>query len=673
VVLGHLLYKYRPAMLAPFFVAGYGLLGFGLTLMVGEPALLLTGLAILIGVSFTASIAAVMGLHPAWSEFIVWVMPPEIRPYAFRHIHNSFLLLTAWLLAIWLRLMLDFANFPLPRQGIVLVLMSSLWIIGGRIIQRVPRLVGWYVYSAGWFMWIMGLLQVFFAPTEAIVAVIIGLALSGEALHRSRDVHWMPVFITQLIFASLQMAWIFGLSAPHMVLALSGLLAFIGMLSETRYPQTGRWIAVTGGLIAVSMGLLVRDIPATLILGLLACAGLFIYRYWYWLLPIYVGVLWLGISLGINIPWQFGFVLAIIQWGLGSYLLGERRGFRTLHDIFWREDWSTPFLWGGCLTLVFTFWGSIQQGQPIVNMAGMFFALGIVGIFPTIWWQVPRLPYISVMSFCAAILLKAMQLDGKSNVEVGNYLGLWTVIIASVALFGTAFGLYAVGTCRPFPTLRWLVWWVRPVLKISPILAFAAFMIGIMSLLFEPPPLWFALNTAILAGMMFGRFLKFHRLLNCFVGLVLLWMSWAVLLGMIGATSIYWHTIPLGIVMLLLAKQSDVLNRNGFEVYGILVLLFGSINDLTERGITFSSLVMLAGIVFGLLLYGYIAGRRIPFGVGVTLMLGGSAFQLYRLNPWLLPLMVGGVLIGGVLLLEVRRQWVEGWLLGWTNRLRTWH
>jgi hypothetical protein len=41
-------------------------------------------------------------------------------------------------------------------------------------------------------------------------------------------------------------------------------------------------------------------------------------------------------------------------------------------------------------------------------------------------------------------------------------------------------------------------------------------------------------------------------------------------------------------------------------------------------------------------------------------------------NPWLLPLVVGVGLIGGVLLLETRRSWVEDRLSSWTHLLRQW-
>jgi hypothetical protein len=201
LLVGHLLFRQRPVILAPFFIVGYALLGFGLTLTLADPMLLVVSLGVVVIASFATSIAVFAGAHPAWDALVTRLVSPVERPYAHRHIRQVFVFLTAWLGAIWLYLMLGVARFPAPQQGIVLVLLSSVWIILGRILPRLPNMTGWPVYAAGWFMWLIGLLQVFFSPAEAMITAIFGLALSAEALHRSKALHWMPVFILQILFS----------------------------------------------------------------------------------------------------------------------------------------------------------------------------------------------------------------------------------------------------------------------------------------------------------------------------------------------------------------------------------------------------------------------------------------------------------------------------------------
>ena len=150
-------------------------------------------LGIVVLVSIATGVAVMFGYHPVWDLFIETLIPPEQHPLAFRNVHNLFLLLSAWLAAVWLQLMLGYTDLPLSRQGVFLVVLACIWFLLGRELSRLPGVVGWHVISAGWLLWLIGLLQVFFSPAEATVTVILGLVISGEFLYRSRAVYWIPV------------------------------------------------------------------------------------------------------------------------------------------------------------------------------------------------------------------------------------------------------------------------------------------------------------------------------------------------------------------------------------------------------------------------------------------------------------------------------------------------
>jgi CHASE2 domain-containing sensor protein len=79
--------------------------------------------------------------------------------------------------------------------------------------------------------------------------------------------------------------------------------------------------------------------------------------------------------------------------------------------------------------------------------------------------------------------------------------------------------------------------------------------------------------------------------------------------------------------------------------------------------------VMLLG---GLMAYGYRAGRTVPFVTTFLLICVGVVGVIVRVNVWLLPLVAGILLIGGVLLLETNRHWVEKHLANWGHLLREW-
>src|SRR6185295_12405249 len=105
LMLGHSLYRYRPAILAPFFIVGYMLVGFGFTMAAATELLLPITLGLVILACVMSSIAVIADYHPIWSLFVAWVLPRHRLPYAYKHFNHLFLFLSAWLSAIWLYFM----------------------------------------------------------------------------------------------------------------------------------------------------------------------------------------------------------------------------------------------------------------------------------------------------------------------------------------------------------------------------------------------------------------------------------------------------------------------------------------------------------------------------------------------------------------------------------------
>jgi hypothetical protein len=71
----------------------------------------------------------------------------------------------------------------------------------------------------------------------------------------------------------------------------------------------------------------------------------------------------------------------------------------------------------------------------------------------------------------------------------------------------------------------------------------------------------------------------------------------------------------------------------------------------------------------GLAAYGYRQRRPIPFVSVLLIVTGGLIVLVFRINPWLIPLAAGLLLLGGAVLLEVQQEQVRRWLVSWSERL----
>lgn len=677
LVLGHTLHRMRPALQAPFFVAGYGMLGVGVAAMLGNPGLLIAGLTVIILVCFVTSVTVFLGGHPAWDVLVAWLVSPEDRPYAHAHVRHIFMFLTAWLLAIWLQIMLGLTAFSTAQQGIVVVGLASAWIVGGRLLGRLPDVAGWPVYAAGWFLWLIGLVQVFFYPSEAIITAIIGLALSAEAICRSRVYQWMPVFILQILFSVLQIAYTLVLPAHGLLMAVAVGLGIVGMWADRPRKQpgahrAGQITALMGAGFAGLIWLLHMNPITTWGLVALALAALIVYRRWEFLLALLCTLIGEIALLDLIGHWRVLVKLGALQLVIGSVLVAvlRPRGYRTLRSVLVdTQDWASPFLWLGALTGAAGLLVSMQTAEYCavgIAWAGLAIITGIL----VSWLHVVRGPYLVVGLGGGVLLTMTRVITTLPFDAMHNAIARFGAGLALLAFLTQLPALSAVQRAVPFRHARWFAWWVRPLVRTSVFLWGVGCLVLLQAYTFYTPDMgWLMIAVVWLgatSGAVYGRTGRVHWLL---LALGFAWITWAGVLHMLGLSGAQWHTIPLGIVLLASAVWIERLDWSFTEIAGVGVMLLGGARDIVAAGtmLSFAMPVMILQLA-GLLLYGYIQRRIVPFGSVIVLALGGAVIGLLWINPWFVPLAGGVMLLTGALILEVQREWVVGQITFWRAR-----
>lgn len=670
LVIAHANPRYRPTLLLPFFIVGYVLLGFGFTLT--SDLLLPLSLGLIVLVSLLTSVLVMFDLHPVWSWLVARVMPPATRPFGYKNAHNIPLLLAAWLLVIWLQIMLGYTNLTLPQQGLALVLLSGLWFLLGRLLPHLPGVAGWTVYSAGWFMWLIGLLQVFFSPTQAVIAAIFGLLFSGEAIYRTRLSHWIPLFVLQGLFSVLQLTHLLALPAHTLLTMLAVFVGMAGLYLEGRNRQAGRITAMTGTLVALALWLWQPDVNTTLSLLVLTATALLRYRHWGWLLPLHGAGLVLLIQIIGPAQWWLVTALGFAELLIGGGLyraLRPRRHRKLARVLFADFDWATPFLWWSGLLLLS---GVMLAGRAdLLLVAAWLTTAGLTAV--TLLLSVrhaPELPLWSIFLLLTATVPTQL-------VNLTRPVDVRAAVMLSVTLAAAAFGaqmvvLVALRAPRPFGRWRGLVWWLRPLLVFSRLLLMMGVTtLGLIWLFSDARGLPLAANAALLTGFFALGYTRRRAVGWLWGALVLGCVTWAMLLAWLGVSGLLWITLPLSIVLMALAIALDHPDdgAHALEILGIFLLLVSSAWVSSSLP---GLVLLLGGELLALLLYGCVVGRRVPFLAGLTLLTGGGIAGLLLLNVWLLPLASGLLLLGAALLLEVRREHVTQFVTAWRGRWHTW-
>jgi len=158
------------------------------------------------------------------------------------------------------------------------------------------------------------------------------------------------------------------------------------------------------------------------------------------------------------------------------------------------------------------------------------------------------------------------------------------------------------------------------------------------------------------------------------LSIALMWAGWAAMLAVLDfqPVPVQAYTLFYGISLLVLARQLRIFDEYPLEFAGVCVLIYGAGVSVADSGMMSVSTLWAAFVIVALLAYGYRDGRAVPFFAPLLMVFIGTIGAIIYVNPWLLPLMAGVILIGGVLLMETQRGWVEARLANWSQLLRQW-
>lgn len=438
IVIGHMMARRRPSIRLPFFASGYFYLGFGLTLTLNSPqAWLPISLGVMTLVMLITAGLVLAERHRTWDWLIDRVIRQKSYPIMHQSARNIFLLIGSWFAAIWLVIMLPLTGLDTAQQGMMLVLLSAAWFVIGRTLMTTPRFSGWMVYSAGWMLWLMGLLLVFFSPVQAILTMIVGLIMCGEAVWRTRAAYWMPIVILQIGFVIVQAAYLLMLDANLILLTLMIAIALGSMVLEQhgnkRLARFGKLAVMTGTGIACLTWLTYIRPESTLLVTILAAVALLRYRHWS--LIVVLNVLVMAMLAMMNphtYVWYGAFVMlagvnSVLAWWVKgirawytpiTFAIGAAVAFGVQFPALWEiyvYGFILAFLVGlwraGLLIPLLIIVAAVIAGMVLSKMMMMIAAINV--------WLIPLTVGVSLMG--AAIWMERRR--GKSKLDPPTPLG----------------------------------------------------------------------------------------------------------------------------------------------------------------------------------------------------------------------------------------------------------
>jgi hypothetical protein len=679
LAIGHSTPRYRPVMRLPFFLTGYALLIFGFTTAINNALLLPASLTILIIVSLATSLAVIFGYHPMWTLAVARLVPPEIHPYAYRHIKHAFLFLSAWLAVIWLQIVLNYTQLTWSQQGFVLVIFSGLWFLLGMVIGRFPGLVGLPFLSAGWLLWLIGLSQVFFSPTEAMLTVILGLVASIEALRRTRALMWLPLLLLQILFTVLQGAWLLHLSAPDMLCVTAFGFGIFGLLYKSRAPRSGQLTAAIGAGLLAGLWRFYPALNVPLALFALSVLATIIYRQsgWFWLIQASGVLLLYQFRWSVNPLQLLG--ISVIQLCVGAQAALEIRPKqyqRLNHFIFTPHDWATPLLAVGGLGSLAAL---VMLPTQVSGLTYLLICLILAGIV-TYYSVRLRLIYLPYVAFILAGIGIFVLLNAPANVpnsvsvaynvqsQVGTTAPLTMLMLISATLLLRTLCLGIVSRDLPVPrgAKAFMVVWLRPLLLLSTALGLGSLTFWLYYLARWPAtsPLLVigGIGLILFLWSIYGK--QSGQLLWLCTALAIGGITWVVVLNLFKIQGIHWLFIPFGLVLLVIVREARHPRAYLLEYSGTVLWTIGAMVSI-DRGNMFS--VNSIGFFFYALLllsYGMLVAHKVPLLNGAVIGGIGLVACLGRVNIWFIPMACGALLIGGTLLLETRGELVRGWMDG---------
>jgi hypothetical protein len=465
------------------------------------------------------------------------------------------------------------------------------------------------------------------------------------------------------------------ISGYSFLLAVTLSIAMAGMVYERqRGDPAGRITALTGSLLSAAIWLAYLNPISTAGMIALALAALAVYRRWELLALAYGPIAVMALLFGFGSHWQYLMIAGGAQIMTGSALVTQSRPrrFRTVRRLLVEErDWATPQLWGGIVTASA---GVITGWRLASNPADLTFPTLIVAAMLAVCasgLRIPRLPYAPLALVGMALFSRLAAIGDLGYYEVGDTILVFGTGMMAAALAFRLLSLFAVRRARPFPSARWLVWWVRPLLYASGFLAVTGFVLTLVpARLYSDAPGWFIANCVLFSLFSIAIFLKDRRPRWIALAIGAGWLAWFQLLIALDLRGLQWHTIPLGLLLLALARAVKGTNSRATELLAIDALLFGSATDIYRAGLVSWATVGLIAQLLALAAYGYRERRPAPLVSAVLVVIGGIAFALFMITPWLIPFAAGVALLAGAVLLEAHQERVGAWCAFWRQRLR---
>jgi hypothetical protein len=245
--------------------------------------------------------------------------------------------------------------------------------------------------------------------------------------------------------------------------------------------------------------------------------------------------------------------------------------------------------------------------------------------------------------------------------------------LAALALVMQGWSFWIITVPRRLDKHHWAIWWIRPLLKTATFLsAISLLLLVAYSDFVHFSPVLRILNALLIAAFAAQIYRKRGRLVWLVVSFLVAWYAWAMAAAALGMTGVFAHTLPLGVALLVAARLINRPDYARLEWAGTLVLLGGAALNLDFENLLSVPMLLLGAHLLGLLVYGYGAGRRIPFASAGLLTLGGLIFALAAVNGWLIPLGCGLLLLGVAILVEAQGEAVKQWVEAAAARWRSW-
>ncbi|NDJ61035.1 MAG: hypothetical protein GYB67_07910, partial [Chloroflexi bacterium] len=492
---------------------------------------------------------------------------------------------------------------------------------------------------------------------------------------------WMPVFVLQVLFTSLQIVWLLALPGFSLLLAVMIITSIAGMWLERRAQMMGqvttyrasRAAAISAGVLACFIWLPQIDITTTSGIVVLAAAVVIRYQRVAWFAVLYSALVVLAGLLEIHRDGGLLLILGMVQLGIGVGIMVVVRPprYRTLRVALFAEiDWATPPLWVGALTAGLGMAVAWQQSTAIEQIVAVPLVLALTTAILASIAGVRHAPYVPLSLLAMAVLITLLEATTAPFTHIGDRLLLSGSGLAVAAIFIRHVISGQLARQRPLRRVRSLVWWLRPLRQTTGVAAFLSFMILItVSRAYPASAVLLIVNSVLLTIFSLVYFVERITRLRLWILAGMIGVTWLLTLDAFGVESVFWQLVPLALVLFGLAH---LLEQSAVEWVAVLLFIGGGVLNLSEANFAAVPLLVLGLQILALIVYGYSAGRRIPFSAGVALTASGAVVVIGAINLWLVPLTLGVGLMSLALLVEVQRELVARWADTWSARWRVW-